>query len=159
VEISRTADVSIVVLVPGMGDDVQALKAGVMEIADIFVVNKADREGTDRTIAEVESVLGLHTYNEGEWRPPIVRTQATSGAGLDTLVEIIARFRGQLPTIEARRRARAEGQFRAIVATRLLQQVESRVSAIEMKTLIDRIAARHIDPYSAAGELLAEERT
>jgi LAO/AO transport system kinase len=159
VEIARTADVSVVVLVPGMGDDVQALKAGVMEIADIFVVNKADREGTDRTIAEVESVLGLHAYDEGEWRPPILRTQATSGAGLDALVDTIARFRGQVHTVDERRRARAEGQLRSIVATRLLQQVESRVSAIEMKALIDRIAARHIDPYSAAGELLGEEHS
>ena len=80
VEIARTADVSVVVLVPGMGDDVQALKAGVMEIADIFVVNKADRDGADRTVAEIESLLGLHTYSDGEWRPPIVRTEATTGA-------------------------------------------------------------------------------
>ena len=68
---------AIVVLVPGMGDDVQALKAGVMEIADIFVVNKSDREGADRTVAEIESLLSLHAYQDGEWRPPIVRTQAT----------------------------------------------------------------------------------
>ncbi len=158
VEIARTADVSIVVLVPGMGDDVQALKAGVMEIADIFVVNKADREGADRTMAEVESLLGLHTYNDGEWRPPIVRTQATTGDGLDALVETIARFREQTHEVDSRRRGRAEAQLRSIVAAKLLQQVESRVSAIEMKALIDRIAARSIDPYSAAGELLGGER-
>ena len=158
VEIARTADVSVVVLVPGMGDDVQALKAGVMEIADIFVVNKADREGADRTVAEVESVLALHTYDESEWRPPIVRTQATSGDGLDALVDTIEQFLGQSHRIEGRRRVRAEGQLRSIVAAKLLRQVESRVSAIEMKTLIDRIAARHIDPYTAAGELLGEER-
>ncbi len=78
---------AIVVLVPGMGDDVQALKAGVMEIADIFVVNKSDREGADRTVAEVESVLGLHQYAEGEWRPPVVRAQATTGAGADELID------------------------------------------------------------------------
>jgi LAO/AO transport system kinase len=136
---------------------VQALKAGVMEIADIFVVNKVDREGADRTVAEIESVLSLHTYGEGEWRPPIVRTQATSGEGLDTLVDTIARFLEQSQQIAIRRRARAEGQLRSIVAAKLLQQVESRVSAIEMNTLIDRIATRHIDPYTAAGELLGEE--
>ena len=89
VEIARTADVSVVVLVPGMGDEVQALKAGVMEIADIFVVNKADRDGADRAVAEIESVLGLHTYSDGEWRPPIVRTEATTGRGLDDLVDAI----------------------------------------------------------------------
>ena len=83
----------LLVLVPGMGDDVQALKAGVMEIADVFVVNKADRDGADRTVAEVESLLGLHAYAEGEWRPPIVRTEATTGQGLDDVIDSIDRFR------------------------------------------------------------------
>ena len=100
VEIARTADVAILVLVPGMGDDVQALKAGVMEIADIFVVNKADREGTDRTIGEIESLLGLHAYQAVEWRPPIVRTQATTGEGLDALDQTIARFREHGSSVE-----------------------------------------------------------
>ena len=154
VEIARTADVSIVVLVPGMGDDVQALKAGVMEIADIFVMNKADREGTDRAIAEVESLLGLHSYGEHEWRPPIVRTQATSGQGLDELDEVIARFRAQGSRVEHRRRKRADAQLRSIVGAKLLRQVESRVSALQMEALIDRIAARSLDPYSAADEVI-----
>ncbi len=154
VEIARTADVSILVLVPGMGDDVQALKAGVMEIADIFVVNKADREGTDRTIADIESLLGLHPYDEGEWRPPIVRTQATTGEGLDALDATIARFREQGSNVEVRRRKRAEAQLRSIVGAKLLRQVETRISAIEMETLIDRIAARSVDPYSAADEVI-----
>ena len=154
VEIARTADVSILVLVPGMGDDVQALKAGVMEIADIFVVNKADREGTDRTIAEIESLLGLHPYDEGEWRPPIVRTQATTGEGLDALDATIARFREQGSNVEVHRRKRAEAQLRSIVGAKLLRQVETRISAIEMETLIDRIAARSVDPYSAADEVI-----
>jgi LAO/AO transport system kinase len=100
VEIARTADVSIVVLVPGMGDDVQALKAGVMEIADVFVVNKADRDGADRTVAEVESLLGLHAYTDGEWRPTIVRTVATTGQGLDEVIEHIGRFRAHPGTVE-----------------------------------------------------------
>ena len=95
VDIARTADVSIVVLVPGMGDDVQALKAGVMEIADMFVVNKADRDGADRTVAEIESLLGLHAYAGDEWRPPIVRTRGDDGHGLDEVVEQIDRFRAR----------------------------------------------------------------
>jgi len=154
VEIARTADVSIVVLVPGMGDDVQALKAGVMEIADIFVVNKADREGTDRTVADVESLLSLHAYQDGEWRPPIVRTQATAGVGFDELIEAIRRFSEQKSIVSARRRQRAEVQLRAILSAKLLRQVEARVPPAEMTTLVDRIVARSIDPYSAAGELL-----
>src|SRR5439155_12808459 len=81
VDIVRTADISIVLLVPGTGDDVQALKAGIMEIGDIFVVNKADRDGADRLVSAIESNLGLHTYGSDRWRPPIVRTVATTGAG------------------------------------------------------------------------------
>ena len=94
VDIARTADVSVVVLVPGMGDDVQALKAGVMEIADMFVVNKSDRDGADRAVAEIESLLGLHAYREGEWRPPIVRTQRNRRPGARRVMATIERFRG-----------------------------------------------------------------
>ena len=154
VEIARTADVSVVVLVPGMGDEVQALKAGVMEIADIFVVNKADREGADRTVAEIESLLALHAYQDGEWRPAVVRTEATTGRGVDDLVEHITRFRAESPNLESRRRTRVHTQLRAILAARLLQQVESGVSELEMGSLVDRIMARTIDPYSAADEVL-----
>jgi LAO/AO transport system kinase len=154
VDIARTADVSVLVLVPGMGDDVQALKAGVMEIADVFVVNKADRDGADRAVAEVESVLGLHTYAEGEWRPAIVRTEATTGRGLDDLIRTIDEFGLRKAEIALRRRARAETQLRAILAARLMRQIESRVTAEEMARLVDRMAARAVDPYSAADELL-----
>jgi LAO/AO transport system kinase len=156
VEIARTADVSIVVLVPGMGDDVQTLKAGVMEIADIFVINKADRDGADRTAAEVEALLGLHAYPEGEWRPPIVRTVATAGQGLEDLVGAIAQFQTHAATIMSRRRERAETQLRAILASRLMQRIELRVTAIEMGKVAERIAARSIDPYSAAAQILGD---
>ena len=156
VDIARTADVSVLVLVPGMGDDVQALKAGVMEIADVFVVNKADRDGADRAVAEVESVLGLHTYAEGEWRPAIVRTEATTGRGLDDLIRTIEEFGLRKTEIASRRRARADTQLRAILASRLMRQIESRVPAGEMAKLVDRMAARTVDPYSAAGELLGD---
>jgi LAO/AO transport system kinase len=154
VEVARTADISIVVLVPGMGDDVQTLKAGVMEIADIFVVNKSDREGADRALSEIEALLSLHTYDEGEWRPPIIRTQATTGAGVADLVDGIERFRDQPARVDARRRARAAAQLRAILTGRLTRQVESRLSAVEMDQLVDRIAARTLDPYTAADEVL-----
>ena len=89
VEIVRTADVSVVVLVPGAGDDVQALKAGIMEIADIFVVNKADRDGADRLVSSIEANLSLQSYAAGEWRPPIVQTVATSGEGIGELSSTI----------------------------------------------------------------------
>ena len=157
VEIARTADVAIVVLVPGMGDDVQVMKAGVMEIADIFVVNKADREGADRTVAEIDALLGLHTYDVNEWRPPIVVTEATTGRGLDDLVETIERFREQSGLVESRRRARASTQLRSIVAERLREQAASRLSSAEMETLVDRIAARTLDPYTAANDILRDK--
>ena len=154
VEIARTADVAIVVLVPGMGDDVQALKAGVMEIADIFIVNKADREGADRVVGEIESVLGLHQYADGDWRPPVVRTQATTGAGVDELYDQIERFRAQRPRIEARRRERAAAQVRSILMAKLLKEIAARVPDSDMEKLIDRVTARTLDPYSAADEAL-----
>src|SRR5213592_84815 len=85
VDIVRTADISVVVLVPGTGDEVQALKAGIMEIADIFVVNKCDRDGADRMVTSIESNLALQSFGEGEWRPPIVKTEATTGRGVPEL--------------------------------------------------------------------------
>src|SRR5436190_6201868 len=94
VDIIRTADVSIVTLVPGTGDEVQALKAGIMEIADIFVVNKADREGADALVSAIEANLALHSYGVDEWRPPILETVATTGQGVAELVAAIWRFRG-----------------------------------------------------------------
>src|SRR2546428_143345 len=90
VDIIRTADLSIVTLMPGTGDEVQALKAGIMEIADIFVVNKADRDGADRLVATVEANLALHADAGGEWRPPIVKTVATSGRGVAELAAAIS---------------------------------------------------------------------
>ena len=113
VDIVRTADVSIVTLVPGAGDDVQALKAGIMEIADIFVVNKADREGADSLVSAIEGTLALHTYGQGEWRPPIHRTTATSGSGVEDLTETIWKFREHSAGTRAvRRRARGEHRLR-----------------------------------------------
>jgi LAO/AO transport system kinase len=92
VDIVRTADVSIVTIVPGAGDEVQALKAGIMEIADIFVVNKADREGADRTAASVHAMLTLQTWSPDVWRPPILKTEATTGKGVAELAAGIAQF-------------------------------------------------------------------
>ena len=117
VDIVRTADVSVVTLVPGTGDDVQALKAGIMEIADVFVVNKADRDGADRLVSSVESNLSLHAYGAGDWRPPIVKTVATTGDGVPDLMDAIARFREHAKDTERpRRRARAESRLREIVS-------------------------------------------
>ena len=158
VEVARTADVCGVVLVPGMGDDVQALKAGVMETADVFILNKADREGADRAAAEIEAMLGLNPVVDGRWRPPVVRTRATTGEGLDKVIEILDRFRESSGRVEVRRRERAAAAVRAIVVHELARRVESHLSALEMDRLVDRIAARTLDPYTAAQEILRDSR-
>ena len=156
VDIVRTADISIVTLVPGTGDEVQALKAGIMEIADIFIVNKADREGADRLVAAIEANLALHSYSPSEWRPPILKAVATSGRGIPELVEAINRFRQHRATHEpVRRRMRSEYRLRELMAQRFMSHLESRVLAPgELTAMVDRIAAREIDPYRAAEELI-----
>jgi LAO/AO transport system kinase len=156
VDIIRTADVSVVTLVPGTGDDVQALKAGIMEIADIFVVNKADREGADGLVSAVEANLALQVYGADEWRPPIVKTIATTGQGVPELVDAIWRFRERSKTNEAaRRRSRSEYRLRELVSQRFMDHLERDVlAADELSGLVDRIVAREIDPYTAAATLL-----
>ena len=157
VDIIRTADVSVVTLVPGTGDDVQALKAGIMEIADIFVVNKADREGADRLVSAVEANLALHRYGPDDWRPPIVKTVATTGAGITELDQAIAAFRAHgAPRQEARRRSRSAYRLRELVAQRFMAHLEREVLADgEFDGIVDRVAARELDPYTAAHDLLA----
>jgi LAO/AO transport system kinase len=155
VDIVRTADVSVVTIVPGSGDEVQALKAGIMEIADIFVVNKSDREGADRTVASIEANLSLQTFAPEEWRPPIVKTEATTGRGVPELLGEIERFRAHTATQGTRRRARAEYRVRELLAARFVQHVEQRVLAAgEFDRVIDQIAAREVDPYSAVDTIM-----
>jgi LAO/AO transport system kinase len=154
VDIVRTADISVVTLVPGAGDEVQALKAGIMEIADIFVVNKADREGADRTVASIEAMLSLESY-EGRWRPPIVKTEATTGKGVPELVEQIERFRAHTASaLGERRRARAEFRVRQLLADWFVHHVERNVLVPgEFAALLDRIAERETDPYTVVDQI------
>jgi LAO/AO transport system kinase len=156
VDIVRTADVSVVALVPGTGDDVQALKAGIMEIADIFVVNKADRDGADRLVSSIESNLSLHTYGAGDWRPPIVKTVATTGEGVAGLMDAITHFREHSRRTEtARRRARSESRLREVVSERLMAHLERQaLGPGELSAMVDRVASRELDPYTAADQLL-----
>ncbi len=157
VDIVRTADVSVVTIVPGAGDEVQALKAGIMEIADIFVVNKADRDGADRTVASIESLLSLQAFKPDEWRPPIVKTEATTGKGIPELVEQIERFRAHTAgNSGSRRRARAEWRMRELLGQRFLQHVEERVLAageFDATSRSDRGARAR--PYTAVDRILA----
>ena len=156
VDIVRTADVAIVVLVPGTGDEVQALKAGIMEIADIFVVNKADREGADRLVASIEAMLALGDGEPGARRPPIVRTQATTGQGVPELLAAIETFRARTaPAQHARRRVRHAFRLRELLADRFMEHVDRHVLAPgEFDDVLARIADRGLDPYTAANGIL-----
>jgi LAO/AO transport system kinase len=155
VDIVRTADVSIVTIVPGSGDEVQALKAGIMEIADIFVVNKADREGADRTVTSIEAMLSLHSFAAGTWRPPIIKTVATTGQGIPELLAAIETFRAHTAASQGvRRRERAEWRLRELLGQRFLTHIEQRVlQPGEFNRMLDRIAARETDPYTAVDDI------
>jgi LAO/AO transport system kinase len=140
--------------VPGTGDEVQALKAGIMEIADIFVVNKADREGADRTASSIEAMLTLELWNENEWRPPVLRTEATAGRGVAELLEMVTKFETHAGArVGARRRTRAEWRLREILTRTFMRQLELSLAPGEFDKTLDRIAAREIDPYRAAQEM------
>jgi LAO/AO transport system kinase len=155
VDIVRTADISIVVLVPGTGDEVQALKAGIMEIADIFVVNKADREGADRLAQSVSAMLSLQTFQPGDWRPPIQKTEATAGTGVAELLETIQEFRAHsADTRASRQRVRQEFRLRDLLSHRFMQHVEETLPAGELQRIVDGIVSRQVDPYSAAADIL-----
>jgi LAO/AO transport system kinase len=161
IEIARTADVTIVVLMPGSGDEVQALKAGIMEIADIFVVNKADRDGSDRLVAAIEANLSLQPFGAEEWRPPIVKTVGTTGQGVGELVEAVTRFRthagsGEAEKTTRRQRLRDEQRLLNLVSQAFIERLAHDVLAEgELAAIIDRIVARDLDPHTAAGQLLA----
>jgi LAO/AO transport system kinase len=157
VDIVRTADVSVVTVVPGTGDEIQALKAGIMEIADIFVVNKADREGAERTAAAIEQMLALERVDEGAWRPPVLKTVATTGQGVAELVEAIERFRAHTAVqAGARRRVRTEFRLRELLAEAFVRHVEREVlEPGELDRLVERVTAREVDPYTAVRELVA----
>ena len=160
VDIVRTADISIVVLVPGTGDEVQALKAGIMEIADIFVVNKADRDGADRLVQSVAAMLSLQTFQQEDWRPPILKTEATSGAGVAQLMDTIEQFRAHSAAARAtRQRARQEYRLRDLLSHRFMQLVEESLPAGELQRIVDGIAERKVDPYSAATSIVKTVRS
>ena len=157
VDIVRTADISIVTIVPGTGDEVQALKAGIMEIGDIFVVNKADREGADHAAQAIAANLSLHTYAAGEWKPPIVATEATRPLGVDELWRQIGRYREHTTDQQAdRRRERQIVRLRELMARTLVQEVEASLPAGEIERLAARVAARELDPYTAVVQMMAK---
>lgn len=159
VEIVKTADVCVVVLVPGMGDDVQTMKAGIMEIGDIFAINKADREGVLRTEKELQALLTL-AVREDEWQSPIIKTVATESKGIGDLASAIEQcrtFRQGRPESSERQQAIARWRILELLREQLLAQVLAADNANEkLNLLADEVATKQRDPYSAAEELLKQ---
>jgi LAO/AO transport system kinase len=178
VDIAKAAHTTVVVEAPGLGDDVQAIKAGILEIAEVFAVNKADREGVEHTAMGLEMMLDLNhasrpTLHHGKlmvvegpaepasdvpaWRPPICKTVATRGEGVPALLEAIEAHRTHLEkthTLSLRERARVEDELHDILGHLLMQHLLNRVPPEELAHLVDRITARELDPYTAAEMLL-----
>ena len=161
VEIVKTADVSVVVLVPGMGDDIQAIKAGIMEIGDVFVINKADREGVLRTQKELESLLSL-AHRPDMWNPPIVKTIATENKGIDDLAAAIESYnafheQGGEASL-ARKQVIARWRLLELLQERLLNDLLKRNGTSEMlDQLASEIAEKKSDPYSAVEKLISKQ--
>jgi LAO/AO transport system kinase len=157
VEVVRAAHTSVVVAVPGLGDDIQAIKAGVMEIGDLFVVNKADREGADRTAMEIEMMLQLGKATEG-WRPAVLKTVATEGTGMADLTRAILEHQTFVLTHGGRQekgKARSRFVFHELLQERLTARVLEKVTRNgTLERLIEQIAQRETDPYSAVEEVL-----
>ena len=154
IEVVSQAETSIVVTVPGLGDEIQAIKAGILEIADVLVVNKSDREGADRTVRDLTAMLELRGHDSAPVE--IVRTVATSAQGIDELAAAVERHRARTtgPAGEtARRRRRAEAMLRELVIDRLRRATDDALAA--RGELVESVAARATDPYTAADEIVA----
>jgi LAO/AO transport system kinase len=157
VEVVKAAHSSLVVAVPGLGDEIQAIKAGIMEIGDLFVVNKADRDGADKTVTEIEMMLHLGKPTEG-WQPKVLKTVAVKGEGIAELTRAVLEHQAFLHTAEGRR-LKGKERSRWVFLELLQEQVTGRV--VEkvvgngtLDRLIERIAARETDPYTAVEEVL-----
>jgi len=158
VEVAGAADTTVVVVNPGWGDAVQAAKAGLLEIADVFVINKADRAGADDARRDLEHMLDLASLPPGAWRPPIVQTVASRGQGVADVLGAVDSHRDWLHEegrLTAKRAGRARDELLAIVGERVVQQVRALRDGEDFTRMCDAVAAREVDPWTAADELLA----
>lgn len=158
-EVASLADTTLVLLAPGMGDGIQAAKAGILEVADVLVVNKADRDGADQTVHDLRATLALGGRHElpGAWRPPIRRTVATSGTGIDALLDSIAEHRAWLvSSAEGRRRriARAAREIEAVALVALRERMGEVGGSAALDALAEQVVAGRSDPFRAADTLL-----
>jgi LAO/AO transport system kinase len=158
VEIASLADTTLVLVAPGMGDAIQAVKAGILEIADVFVINKADRDGADATHRDIQGMLSLAARGPGEWRPQVVRTVAAKGEGIDKVLAAVDKHHAWLvehDELRRRREARAAAEVEAIALATLRDRMGSLRDGTALPALAARVAAGSLDPYGAARELLA----
>jgi LAO/AO transport system kinase len=157
VEIAGLADTTLVLVAPGMGDAIQAAKAGILEIGDVYVVNKADRDGADQVRRDLRNMLALAERDEGAWRPPIIQTVAQTGQGVDEVVAAIAKHRSWMEStgeLDRRRVRRARDEIEAIAVTALRERWGDVHARTELDDLAERVAAGKSDPYAAADALL-----
>jgi LAO/AO transport system kinase len=157
VEIASLADTTLVLLAPGMGDAIQAVKAGILEIADVFVVNKADREGANDVVRELKSMLRMGPRQD--WTPPVVRTSTVNGDGIDELWDAIEGHRAHLEEtggLAERRRRRILEEVEGMVAERLRARTAGLLDGQAEGALADDLVGRTVDPYRAAEILLGE---
>ncbi|WTW97380.1 methylmalonyl Co-A mutase-associated GTPase MeaB [Streptomycetaceae bacterium NBC_01309] len=159
VEVASAADTTVVLLAPGMGDGIQAAKAGILEIGDVYVVNKADRDGAQTTARELNHMLSLGPSRGPEsWRPPILKTVASRGEGLDEVVEALEKHRAWMAadgTLEARRQRRVRAEVEAIALAALRERMSAPAGGRRADGLAARVADGSLDPYAAADELVA----
>jgi len=161
IDIVKLAEISIVVLVPGMGDDIQALKAGIMEIGDIFVINKCDRPGVEKMERAVQTMLSLAHRPDG-WQPPIVKTTATKGDGIDELMETIDRCRSFFQNSASRVQKKQEAERQRLIALLEERLVTTAVQQVfpngELNRVVAEIAERRKDPYSVVDQIVRNSR-
>ena len=159
VEVAGTADTTVVLLAPGMGDGIQAAKAGILEIGDVFVVNKADHDGADATVRDLRSMISLAERRQaGDWRPPVVKTVASRREGMADLLEALDKHRGWLDTsgeLDRRRRRRAAGEIETIAVTALRSRIGDLRAGRGLDELAKQVVAGDLDPYTAADALVA----
>jgi LAO/AO transport system kinase len=156
VEVASLADSTLVLVAPGMGDGIQAAKAGILEIADVFVVNKADRDGADATVRDLRNMLSLG--DRAEWQPPIIKTVASRGEGIDDVLAALDRHREWLAAsgrLDAKRRIRAAEEIEAIAVTALRARMGDLRGGELLDELAGRVVAGELDPYAAADGLIA----
>jgi LAO/AO transport system kinase len=158
IEVAGAADTTVVLLAPGMGDGIQAAKAGILEVGDVFVVNKADREGADATVGDIRNMLSLGERREaGDWRAPVVKTVAARGEGTDELMEALDKHRswlGEQGRLAQRRRRRAADEIEAIAVTALRRRMGDLRRGHGLDDLAGQVVTGALDPYAAADRLV-----